>query len=108
MEKIIVYSPQVKTYFKDLIIVLFEKEYFGFKENAEEYVLKIRHFIEENIEIYPSKITPSELQQYGENYISYKVNSQTSWYIFFSQAGSTYFVKHITNNHVRFFESFNL
>jgi hypothetical protein len=99
VEKIIIYLPEVKIYFKHLIDILFEKEYFGFIESAEEYVLKIRSFIEKNIGAYPAKNTPAALRKYGEKYILYKANKNTTWYIFFSQAEETYFVKFITNNH---------
>ena len=33
-------------------------------------------------------------------YITYQRNSNTTWYIFFSVIGDTYFIKYITNNHV--------
>jgi len=77
-------------------------------EYAEAYVLKIRHFIEENIETYPSKITPDSLKQYGENYILYKANSRTTWYIFYSREEEFYLIRFIANNHSRFITGFNL
>jgi len=102
LEKIIIYAPEVKSYLIDLINNLFEKDYFGFPESAEEYVNNIRNFIEEKIGIYPSKSTPKELIKFGENYIRYEANTKTSWYIFYSQIEQTYFIKLITNSHSDF------
>jgi len=108
LEKIIIYAPEVKSYFVDLINILFEKEYFGFPESAEEYVNNIRNFIEEKLGVHPSKSTPKELIKFGENYIRYEANTKTSWYIFYSQIGQTYFIKFITNSHSSFLAEFNL
>ncbi|MDE1193483.1 MAG: hypothetical protein PW786_15255 [Arachidicoccus sp.] len=88
--------------------VLFEKEYFGFIESAEEYVWKIRDFIEENISTYPTKKTPFGLLQYGEKYLTYKANQSTTWYIFFSKIEETFFVKFITNNHTSLSAELNI
>lgn len=50
MEKIkIVYLPKVENYLFDLVLVLFNKDYFSYIENAEEYNYKIIDFIEEKI-----------------------------------------------------------
>lgn len=108
MEKIIVYLPEVKIHFNELIDILFLKEYFGFMESAEDYVTKIRLFIEDNMAIYPAKPTPQKLKQYGEWYIRYKANARTTWYVFYSCIGQTYFVKFITNNHTDFIANLNL
>ena len=56
------YQNNVLDYFDDLIFVLFENEYFGFVESAEEYVIKISNFINANIETFPSKIAPNRLK----------------------------------------------
>ncbi|ANI88054.1 hypothetical protein A9P82_01185 [Arachidicoccus ginsenosidimutans] len=108
MEKIIIYLPEVRIYFNDLMDVLFKQEYFGFMDSAEEYVLKIKSFIEENIATFPAKNTPVELQQYGEKYLTYKANEHTSWYIFFSQIEQNYFIKFITNNHTSLAAKLNI
>ena len=100
MEKIkIVYLPKVENYLFDLVLVLFNKDYFSYIENAEEYKDKIIDFIEENIASFPSKKTPLELQNIGTNYIFYKSNSRTTWYVFFENKNSNYLITHIINNH---------
>lgn len=108
MEKVIIYLPNVELFLNELVDILFEKEYFGFKKDAVLYTIKIKIFIEENISNYPSKIPPEEFRKYGEKYIIYKANNQTSWYIFFSQEDEYFFIKFITNNHTDFNKDFNL
>ncbi|RRQ47273.1 hypothetical protein [Chryseobacterium sp. SC28] len=108
MERKIIFAPQVTSYLVDLINILFEKEYFGFPKSAEEYVNNIRNFIEEKLGIYPPKSTPKEWLKFGENYLRYEANAKTSWYIFYSQIGQTYFVKFITNSHSGFLSEFNI
>lgn len=43
----IIYDSLVNDYLSDLIGILYEKEYFGFLENAEEYVDKLVYKFED-------------------------------------------------------------
>lgn len=95
-------------YLNDLTDILFKKEYFGFSESAKSYVDRITCYIEEHIELHPTKNTPDELAHYGKKYIVYKANDKTSWYIFFSQESNVYFIQYITNNHTGLIANFNL
>lgn len=104
----IIYLPKVEYFLNNLVDILFEQEYFGFKEYAMLYTTKIKVFIEEKISEYPSKNTPEGLKKYGEQYMTYKANNRTTWYIFFSHEEQTYFIKFITNNHTDFIKEFNL
>ena len=107
MEKVIIYLPNVELFLNELVDILFEKEYFGFKQDAINYTQKIKIFIEENISNYTIKISPEEFKNFGEKYIVYKANNHTSWYIFFSQEAQYFFIKFITNNHTDFIKDFN-
>lgn len=101
MEKIIIsYTPEVEQYLNNLIDILFNKEYFGFIENAIEYVVNIINDIEINIHNKKHQTTPQELIKFGKYYIAYKANNKTSWYIFFDKKDNRYLIKYITNNHV--------
>jgi hypothetical protein len=84
-EIIIQYKPEVEYYLEDLIDILFEEEYFGFESYAQDYGAKIIDFIENNISIFPSRISPRILKNFGSNYIFYKANQRTTWYIFFEK-----------------------
>lgn len=41
----VVLSAVVKSKLDSLVYLLYNKEYFGFKESAQEYVLKLKDFI---------------------------------------------------------------
>ena len=95
----VLFQNNVINYFDKLIYTLFEDEYFGFVESSEEYVGKIVEFVELNIVNFPSKKTPSKLSKLGSNYIFYKINQRTTWYIFFEQQEKNYIITNIINNY---------
>jgi hypothetical protein len=95
----IIFTPHVIDFLDDLIRVLYKKEYFGFIESSEEYVLKIYDAVPENIKSNAHKITPKSLKYLGSNYIFYKANTRTTWYIFFEKKDSVFLVTGIINNH---------
>lgn len=101
MEKnVINVLPSVIDYLDELIIKLYENEYFGFLESAETYVSNIYDFIPELIENQKHKQAPAELQKHGQFYISYSSNKRTNWYIFFNRRDNRFLIKYITNNHM--------
>ena len=108
MEEIILYSEEVEIFLNDLIDILFDNEYLGFREDAQDYAIKIVEFINQSISTYPSKHTPPNLSQFGEKFMLYKANNHTSWYIFFDQNEHKFLIKFITNNHTDFIQNFNL
>ena len=75
----VVFAPEVEEDLYGLIKILVEKEYLG---------------------TYPFAISYVEELIADMYYITYQRNSNTTWYIFFSVIGDTYFIKYITNNHV--------
>ena len=100
MEKInILISDDAALYLDDLVKILYNKDYFGFIESAELYMFRIYEFIDQNIQYFPSKVRPNELYGYGENYIFYKINPRTTWYIFFQKSDNNYLVTQVINNH---------
>lgn len=76
------YLPEVRTYLEDLILVLFEKEYFGFKESAKKYVSQLIDYVDEEALTIPHKTSPKQLRYLGRYYFIYKPNNRTTWYIF--------------------------
>ncbi len=83
----------------NLIDILYHNEYFGFTDSAENYVNRIYDFIYLNIHSFPNKISPKALAGLGTNYIFYKINPRTTWYIFFEKNQENYLVTQIINNH---------
>jgi hypothetical protein len=68
VEKVIL-QKEVLDYLEELVYVLFENEYFSFKESAFEYVSKIICFAKDFIPENPHKTTPLELQKFGTYYV---------------------------------------
>lgn len=62
MEKIIIYSKEIEFYLNDLIDILFYKDYFSYKENAEKYVLDLKNEIENYIDIKRQFQSPKSLK----------------------------------------------
>ncbi len=95
----ITFSAEFIDYLDQLIKILYKKEYFGFIESSDFYVSKIYDFVEENIQTFPARKTPSQLQNLGSNYIFYKSNQRTTWYIFFENKENNYLITNIINSH---------
>jgi hypothetical protein len=82
LEKVI-FKNAVLEYFDNLVYTLFKEEYFGFAESAQNYTDKIVNFIISDISGFLHKKAPKSLQYLGSNYIFYKPNTGTTWYVFF-------------------------
>lgn len=98
MEKVI-FKEKVLDYFDELVYMLFKEEYFSYPENTQLYVNKIIDFIFSEINSFPYKKTPQKLQYLGSNYIFYKSNNRTTWYVFFEKKNHNYLITGIINNH---------
>jgi len=98
----VLYLPEVEIYLYELIELLYSKGYFSFPDQAINYVLKIRQYIESSIVTAHKRRSPDYFSKYGENmfYFIYRANANTSWYIFFQQNADIYLIRYITNNHV--------
>jgi len=100
LEKVkLFYKPEVEDYFNELVFILFKEDYFSYLENAIIYKDKILNFIENNISTFPSRKTPKKLQSFGTNYIFYKSNQRTTWYVFFEKSENNYLITNIINSH---------
>jgi len=101
MEREVIFSKKVEHYLDGLMLLLFEKEYFGFPDSAKLYVNRLIAFTEQYIGILPGKNAPDYFQPFGQNmkYITYQANKKTSWYIFYQERNNIYLVRYIANNH---------
>lgn len=91
-------SPAVVDYLDALVYQLYKKEYFGFIASAEEYVALLYDAINHTIHL-NNKPTAEKLLYLGSNYIFYKSNKRTTWYIFFEKKDTIYLVTGILNNY---------
>lgn len=98
LEKII-FSDFINHQLEQLVVVLHKQDYFGYIENAMEYVDKIYDFVYNDIQFFPHKKTPTQLKHFGSNYIFYKSNPRTTWYIFFEKDKDNFLITGILNYH---------
>ncbi|MBO4674298.1 MAG: hypothetical protein J5616_08110 [Bacteroidaceae bacterium] len=100
--KRIVLSLEFVDELEDLFDILIEQGYFSYDEYALKYIDDIEQFITSSIYTYPKREAPSLFAKYGKDlqYIAYKKNARTTWYILFEETDSAFFIRHITNNHV--------
>lgn len=102
----VLYSPEVEDYLFELTEMLYQKEYFGFKDAATGYVRRLVFKIQNTLPISVKKLAPPYFNRYGKNlfYASFRMNKNSVWYVFFktySLNGKTiYLVRYISNNHV--------
>ncbi|PXV62388.1 hypothetical protein CLV62_12077 [Dysgonomonas alginatilytica] len=80
------FHRDVEDYLVELIEILYEKEYFGFKESATQYVRELVLEIRDTISKKRKKAAPEYFSKYGKDlfYASFRRNKNTSWYVFFS------------------------
>lgn len=99
-------SKQVREYLYELSVTLYEKEYFGFLENAEKYIEELFLDIQTNLPYKLKRPAPKYFEKYGEKllFATFVKNKNTTWYVFFNvyqtENEIICLVQHITNNHV--------
>ena len=95
----VIFSDLLNSRFEELVFILFQKKYFSYQSNAIDYVDKIYDFVSKDIHTFPHKKTPQRLLYLGKNYIFYKSNRRTTWYVFFEKSANNYLITGILNNH---------
>ena len=101
----VIILPEVLDYLEDLVIILYEKEYFSFLETAKNYVREMLTDIKTTLPEKRHRSAPKYYEKYGKDmkYASFRKNRRTTWYAFFKtyeENGETfYLVRYIGNNH---------
>ena len=103
----VIVTPKVYEYLENLVIMLYENEYFGFEDSARKYVDDLYYDITTNLPICPHKFAPKYFDKYGKSmkYTGFRVgkNKRTTWYAFFKtykeHGEIIYLVRYIANNH---------
>lgn len=102
----VLFLPEVEHYLLELIELLYEKGYFGFKESAVIYVTDLINDIKENLVNKVKRPAPPFFNRYGAKmlYSVFPKSKATHWYAFFNvfeEDGETVFlIRYISNNHV--------
>lgn len=97
----IIFDKVVEIYLNDLIDVLYDKEYFGQRASAYDYVGWIIDSIQQNISQMPYKAAPPYFSRYGKDmyYTVFKRSDTTQWYVFFNLEEDVFYIRYIGNNH---------
>ena len=77
--------PEVIDYLEKLVDILYEKEYFSFEDTSIEYVVDLFEDIITNLPKRTSKPSPDLLIKYGDEYVAFPKNRQTTRYAFFDK-----------------------
>ncbi len=102
----VLFLPEIENYLYEMIEILYQKEYFGFKESAVNYVVTLEEDIRKNIYSKTKKPAPPFFNRYGKKllYSVFSKNKTTQWYVFFNiyieNSETIYVVRYISNNHM--------
>ena len=102
----VAFIPEILEYFEELMVILYEKDYFSFEDSARKYVIELVHDIKETLPIHLHKPAPPYFYIYGKNmkYATFPKNRRTTWYVFFTvywkNDEKIYLVRYIANNHI--------
>jgi hypothetical protein len=92
----VIISNRVRVKLKNLVDILYKKEYFGFRDSAKKYVSEIEDTIYSIPDLKHSKTKNPKVGMY---FVRHKPNSKTTYYICFNTKDDRYLVKTIITNH---------
>ena len=101
----VLFLPEVQEYFDKLEIILYEKGYFSYEDDAHKYVDDLVFDVRNNLPKKRHKSAPKHYDKYGKNmfYAAFPKNKHTTWYAFFDKYEEKrkiiYLVRYIGNNH---------
>jgi hypothetical protein len=97
----VMYDEDVKVQLRELVDVLYNKGYFGFKESAYRYVSSLIDNINDTIALRKKNPAPKYFSKHRENlyYTAFRKNRNTVWYVFFNYEDDVYYIRYIDNNH---------
>jgi len=101
----VLFVPEVLKYSENLVQILYEKGYFGFKDTAKKYVKELFDDIKMTLPTRLHKPAPRYFDKYGKNmkFAFFVKNKHTTWYAFFTKYDDNgeiiYLVRYIANNH---------
>jgi hypothetical protein len=62
VEKEVIYTEEIKLFLRELFVLLYEKEYFGFPDDAKSYVDRITRYAEQFQVLFPGRMHPLILE----------------------------------------------
>lgn len=91
-------SILVQQKLESLLELLYIEGYFGFKEDAINYVDDLVNFI---YTIPNQKHLLTNNSKYGSHYCKYKVNKHTTCFFIFEKEDDMFLITHVFNNHTK-------
>ena len=89
MEKVTVsYKQRVVDNLNKKVHQLYKDEWFGFIEDAQNYVNKIYDYIDYKLPYAIHKKSTPKNKKFGQYYTYYKANKSTTWFIFLIEKGT--------------------
>ncbi len=99
----VLFLPEVEEYLLELIDILYQKEYFNFKDTAVKYVTELVQDISNSLPYKQRQEAPIYFSKYGAKifYACFKKSKNTQWYVFFSiyEEENICLVRYIATNH---------
>ena len=101
----VIFTSKVLDYLENLVVILYNKEYFGFLDASKRYVADLIDDILTTLPIRLHKPASAYFDKYGKNmkYAAFKKSKNTTWYVFFKtyqkNRETIYLVRYIANNH---------
>lgn len=102
----VLFLPEIEDYLYELTHILYQKEYFGFRDSAVKYVVDLENDIKSNLPDKTKRPAPAHFDKYGKKmfYSVFRKSKATQWYVFFnvyeSDGERIFLVCYISNNHV--------
>lgn len=104
----VIFSPEVREYMREVSYIMYEKEYFSFRDSSEKYMEDLIHEIITTLPHKQVKVAPPFFDQYAKKmlYSMFRKSRSTQWYVFFNlyqgeqEDEYIYLVRYISNNHV--------
>jgi hypothetical protein len=102
----VLFLPEIENYLFELTDILYQKEYFGFKESAVKYVTSLEDDIRQNLFSKIKRPAPPFFSRYGKKllYSVFTKNKTTQWYVFFNvyqdNEETIFVIRYISNNHM--------
>lgn len=99
----VLFLPEVEEYLFELAEILYQNEYFGFKESATQYIRNLVVEIMTSLPNKQKKVAPDYFSKYGKDmfYTNFKRSKNTQWYVFFTvyEEEQVYLVRYMGTNH---------
>ena len=95
----VIFSKASIEYLDRLILELYLNEYFGFLENAKEYVVRLTNEISTTIHLKQKRHHYGKYNKPSKDIVaSFNISKSVTWFVFYEVKNNTYIIKRIINS----------